>query len=241
MLSYDKKDPKTIQSMFGSIAGNYDIANTILSFQLHKYWNAKLLKEVTKDNDPKILLDLCSGTGDIAYAFIKGAKEKKKAYLLDFCPEMLAKAEEKFARANFKSGHHLEFITADAQHLPIEDNSVDAITVAYGIRNVKDPKLCFAEAFRVLKKGGTFAILELTRPSNPLLRLGHKLYLKAFLPILGRLITSNADAYTYLSSSVSNFVSPQELIGYMQSIGFKDIKLTPLSGGIASILRGSTP
>ena len=225
-----KTKPETIKSMFGEIAPKYDAANAILSFGLHKFWNRRLAKSADKNN-PEILLDLCAGTGEIAYLWLKRQKTLKTAILLDFCPEMLD-----IAATRAPKNHELSFIEGDAQNLPIPDNSVDAITIAYGIRNVSEPKLCFQEVFRTLKPNGSFSILELTEPNHSWLRWGHTIYLNKLLPFLGGIITRKPQAYRYLSSSIQAFVRPEVLTEHLNQIGFKNIKAEPLSGGIAHLI-----
>lgn len=230
MIKYNKNNPKSIQNMFGSIATQYDRTNSILSFKLHKYWNKQLAKSLNK---PEILLDICSGTGEIAFTVASLNQSLKRAILLDFCQEMLDCAKEK---AKAKSSNNFEYICADAQKIPLDKSCVDAVTIAYGIRNVKDPILCFKEVHRLLKKNGTFSILELTEPDNKFLRFGHNIYLKTCLPILGKLITQNQEAYQYLCQSIQNFTKPSQLISLLQKAGFSSIEKVPLTGGIATII-----
>ncbi len=225
---YQKSVPETIQAMFASIAPNYDRANTTFSFGLHKKWNQKLIKSI---GNPKLLLDLCAGTGEIAFGYLARQPEAK-AILLDFCPEMLAVAKSKGSAYEGR----FSVVEADAQILPIESDSVDAVTISYGIRNVQDPLKCFKEVKRVLKEGGKFAILELTRPSSPLLRFSHRVYLRTLLPLLGRLAAKNIEAYRYLSKSVEGFASPSELEKKIIESGLKPVKKTSLMGGLATIL-----
>lgn len=234
MTTYQKSNPKTIQAMFGSIAKRYDLTNSVLSFQLHRLWNARLVEEVGRNN-PQVLLDICAGTGDIAYQFLEKAKMPAEAILLDFCPEMLECAKDKMQK---HSKHKIDFIQGDAQALPFADSSVDAITIAYGIRNVNNPALCVGETFRVLREGGTLGILELTRPQNPLLRMGHTLYLKTALPVLGKIITDNKDAYQYLCNSIHHFVAPATMVEIMQQAGYGDVRAIPLLGGVATVFLG---
>ncbi len=225
---YQKSAPESIQEMFATIAPNYDRANTTFSLGLHKKWNRKLIKSV---GEAKTLLDLCAGTGEIGFGFLE-KHPHSKAIMLDFCPEMLAVAKTK--GAPFEGRYSL--IEADAQVLPLEDNSVDAVTISYGIRNVKDPSKCFQEVRRVLKPGGRFAILELTRPTNSLFRLSHKIYLKFCLPLLGKFAAKNLDAYRYLSQSVEEFASPKELEKKLIDSNLTPIKKISLMGGLSTIL-----
>lgn len=232
MTTYTKSSPETIRRMFGTIAKQYDRTNAILSFSLHRLWNKALAKAIA-EHRPRKILDLCCGTGEITLTLLKYTPDPTKVYLLDFCPEMLACAEE---RCSSISGHTLSFIEGDAQAIALDDGAVDAITVAYGIRNVQDPKKCFADAFRVLRSGGRFGILELTRPKYRILRWGHRLYLRLFLPILGKLATSNSDAYRYLCNSIEGFSDPEELKGVLSDVGFQKVRSRSLMGGIASLI-----
>ncbi len=236
-VPYSKEDPETIQSMFGNIAKDYDRGNAVLSFSMHRIWNAALVQEVTQGEVGGCLLDLCAGTGDIAFQYLKKCKGNGKAILLDFCGEMLAHAKEK-AKEQSYSAQQTTFIQADAQKIPLEDSSVNHITVAYGIRNVKEPRECLKEALRVLRPGGTFGILELTRPNHPLMKLGHSAYLKTVLPVLGKMVTSDKEAYDYLCNSIHGFISPHELEAQMREVGFVHTVQRPLMGGIATVLTG---
>lgn len=237
---YKKNNPGTIQTMFSSIAKKYDRANALLSFQLHKKWNAKLVQTVVGNNHPNTLLDLCCGTGDIAFNYLKNAKQKKGAFLLDFCEEMLEIAREKAKHLNLDH-HHIIYIKADAQEIPLINESVSCATMAYGIRNIKDPKKCLNEVYRVLRPGGTCGILELTKPKNPILKLGHQIYLRVVLPLVGRWLTSNQDAYQYLCDSIQSFIPPEDIEKAMKEAGFTETERISLSGGIATIVLGKKP
>lgn len=235
MTNYHKNDPHRIKEMFGSIAKNYDRTNAILSFQLHKHWNSNLVKQVTSNQNSMTLLDLCCGTGDIAFQFLKKSKTPKSAILVDFCPEMLECAKDKALRLNL-SHHQIKYLQADVQNIPLENQLVSMATMAYGIRNVKNPVQCFQEVHRILKPGGIFGILELTQPTSPLIRLGHSFYLRLILPLFGKLLTSNQDAYQYLSKSIHQFTPPSQLENQLTEIGFKHTLQTPLALGIATII-----
>ena len=240
MTNYNKNSPETIQAMFGSIADSYDRTNALLSFQLHRYWNRSLIKQtMTRPNGR--LADLCCGTGEITLTWLKKAPPSQVAYLIDFCPEMLECAKIKAQNLNYDLLHKLSFMQADVQELPLDSNSIDSMTIAYGIRNVKDPAKCFKEAFRALKPGGKLGILELTEPKSAFLRFGHKIYLKSILPVLGKVLTSNRQAYEYLSQSIGSFIKPDELAAKLKENDFHNICITPLSGGIATIITAEKP
>lgn len=239
---YQKELPKTIQSMFNSIASRYDRTNAILSFFLHKKWNRKLLSHSMHPVDePHVLLDLCSGTGDIAFAYLSKTISPCHAYLIDFSSGMLEQAKHKEGNLAFPSHHQISYIEANVEQLPLPDKFVNCATIAYGIRNVENPAICMQDVFRVLKPGGSFGILELTRPRFPLLRLGHHIYLRTFLPLLGKWLTKNSQAYQYLPESIQSFIGPQEIESLLKQSGFIKIKSYSLTGGIATIIMGFKP
>ena len=235
MQHYTKDEPSTIKTLFNTIADRYDLANQLMSFGLHNLWNKKLVDGVVyrmPQSTPLTVLDLCAGTGDIAFRF-PSRKEVviDSLHLLDFSKEMLAVAKLKAPKVSSRIFFH----EGDAQDVPFKDASFDAITLAYGIRNVGDPKKCLLEGRRVLKNGGVMAILELTRPKNSFLQLFHKFFLHTCIPLIGKIITSDEQAYAYLKNSVLTFLGPQELVKMASSVGFTNIQVQPVAGGIATI------
>lgn len=241
MSPYNKHRPESIQSMFGSIANSYDKTNAILSFQLHRLWNRKLINKTIQPKPltgKQTLADLCCGTGAISLPWLASQASPQKAYLIDFCPEMIDCAKNKAANLQLDKRHEINYITADVQDIPLEEASVEYATIAYGIRNVNSPAKCFKEVYRILKNGGSFGILELTEPQNKLLCLGHNFYLKTALPLIGKLFTKNGDAYKYLSKSIQTFVKPLELRCLLEQSGFRSIEIHPLSFGIATLIIG---
>lgn len=238
---YRKDSPQSIQSMFNSIAKRYDLTNAVLSLNMHRRWNRQLVQQVMSSHPSHTLVDLCAGTGDIAFDYLKRTTTPCHAYLIDFSSEMLEHAKLKAAKLSFSNQHQLSFIQADVQQLPLSEQSVDRATMAYGIRNVQQPSRCIQDVLRVLKPGGCFGILELTRPSSQILRFGHQIYLRTFLPLFGKWLTANQDAYDYLRNSIDTFISPEELENLMKEQGFIQTKRCTLMGGIATILTGCKP
>lgn len=237
---YDKSDPDTIRALFNSIAENYDKTNNALSFGMHKQWNRALIDQAIIPAHPKVLLDLCCGTGAIAFEYLQrplNASWATHVYMLDFSDQMLAYAKRR-GQALQLPENMITYLQADAQQIPLTDASIACATVAYGIRNVKRPEKCIEEVYRVLVPGGTFGILELTQPKNPLLRLGHRLYTKTMLPLLGKLMTSNEAAYQYLCTSINAFIPPEDLERLMQTQGFHNIQIQSFLGGAATLLIG---
>lgn len=228
-MTYKKEDPASIQHLFNTIAKQYEQGNAILSFNTHRLWNRALIAATL--HDPTRYLDLCAGTGQIAFSYLKKRSSPLPTYLLDFSSGMLAVAKEKAP-----SHHPIEYLQADAEAIPLLPSTVDAVTCAYGIRNIQNPSKAFSEVYRVLTPGGTFGILELTRPHNPLLRSLHSLYLRYLVPLLGKWITSDKKAYEYLCNTIHHFVSPENIKADLLKIGFCSVTLRPLFGGIATLL-----
>lgn len=237
-MIYNKHDPNSIRSMFNSIARQYDRTNTILSFRMHKSWNRILINKAIVPAKPEVFLDLCCGTGAIAFEYLKKAEYPVKTYMLDFSEQMLECAQQQAQNYDFYQ-HDIHYLQADAQMIPLLGNSVHCATIAYGIRNVEDPHRCIKDVYRVLKPGGTFGILELTQPSQPVLKVAHSFYLKNILPLIGKLVTSNQAAYNYLCNSIHTFIPPEELKQHMKSVGFQNIQSHPLFGGIATVITGT--
>ncbi len=224
---YNPAAPESIQSMFATIAEGYDKANNTFSLGLHKKWNRTLIRSMPPVDR---LLDLCAGTGEIAFGYLH-KHPKARAVLLDFCPEMLEVAKIKAQTLSSRC----TFVEGDAQQLPFENASVDAVTISYGIRNVQEPQKCFEEVARVLRPGGQFGILELTRPTSPLLRALFSLYSKNLLPLLGKWRAKNYEAYRYLSSSIETFTPPDELEKQLEEAGLTPLKRKKLGGGVATL------
>lgn len=226
--------------MFAQIAKRYDLLNTCLTFGLNRYWNYQLAKHLLEQN-PKDILDLCAGTGAISHQILSQSADfpPEKITLLDFCPEMLEMAK---GHLNGLDVHtDLEFVTADAQHLPFNSQSFCAITLSFGIRNIQQPEKTLEEAFRVLRPKGFLYIMELSRPQNALLAKFHHLYLKTVVPFMARLLSPDPKAYNYLAQSVKEFMPAQELQNLIENQGFKLWTLHPFFPGAATLFIAQKP
>lgn len=240
MTYYDKNNPSSIRALFDNIAPRYDLGNSILSLSMHTLWNKRLVSELINRAKPQEMVDLCAGTGDIALraltCALKQGKHIPNFHLVDFSEQMLAVATERVSKLPEAQKSKFSFYQADVQALPQETSSFDAVSIAYGIRNVKNCTACIAEIHRILKPGGWLGIVELTRPENCIMNTLHKLYLSTALPVVGKCICSNKEAYSYLRQSIQKFVSPKELARALQNSGFTNIEIVSLHGGIATLI-----
>lgn len=221
--------------MFGSIAKNYDWANDFLSFGIRRYWNAFFVAKVFQNETQENILDLCSGSGDIAFRILKKSKRKQKIFLLDFCAQMLQIARQKAQICDPKE-EQIRIVQGDAMSLPFTARSFDLLTIAYGIRNVADLRTVFIECRRVLKGGASIAILELTRPKNRLFLGLYFLYLYLVFPLIARLFFWNRHAYRYLAESISDFQSVDSIQKLLRDLSFQEIEVVSLFAGIATII-----
>ncbi len=216
-----------IIEMFNHISPYYDFLNHFLSFNIDKYWRNKLVKELNFKG--KILLDVCSGTGEMALSF----NDTGIKIICDLSHPLLLIAKKKSKKNN------IVFLEADAINLPIKSESIDAITIAFGLRNIENIDEALKEFHRVLKKNGKLAILEFTMPKNRLILSFYTLYLKYIIPIIGRIISGNNFAYSYLYRSIQSFPKYYSLIFYLNRAKFKNTYYCPLTAGISTIYIGT--
>ena len=220
----DSDASRKVREMFTQIAPTYDSLNHILSLQFDRLWRArtaKLLRPILTRQDA-LVLDLCCGTGDLALALRKSAKARIIG--ADFAHTMLVRARAKSIVGNPHSGlpapPPLVLAEADALHLPFAGESFDLVTTAFGFRNLANYEAGLREIHRVLKPGGTLAILEFTEPSDNLLGNLYRWYFRRVLPRIGGWLSGDRAAYTYLPNSVSRFFQPHELSALLSSVGF---------------------
>ncbi len=226
-----------VREMFGRIAPRYDLLNHLLSLDVDKLWRRRVAKRfrATLQNPAARVLDLCCGTGDLALAFRKESPQGTEIVGSDFVPEMLARARAKAAAAGAK----ITFVEADALALPFADASFDLVSCSFGFRNLANYQRGLVEILRVLKPGGTVAILEFAEPPGKLFGSIYRFYFRRVLPLLGGMISGNAPAYAYLPSSVSKFPSPEELQAQFERIGFVHARFERWTGGIVTLHTGT--
>jgi demethylmenaquinone methyltransferase/2-methoxy-6-polyprenyl-1,4-benzoquinol methylase len=220
--------------MFSDIAPKYDLLNHLLSFNIDRSWRRALIKSLAEilSNPNAQILDLCCGTGDVLLDLQAFAKSKILG--ADFCHPMLVTAHQK---ANAK-GFRAPLIEADAMDLPMQSNSLDAITIAFGFRNLVNYNGALIEFLRVLKPGGTLAILEFSHPPSAFMRTAYGFYSGVILPAVGSLISGSREAYTYLPESVSKFPKADTLREMIIAAGYQSATFQLLTGGIAALHIG---
>ena len=210
--------------MFGSIASRYDLANHLLSCGIDFYWR-KRAAEIVAGWRPNKIVDLASGTGDLALALQKRLSDAEVVGV-DFLPEMLELAKRKGVR---------QTVVADAMKLPFADASFDCVTVAFGLRNMEDWGKALGEMLRMLKANGHLLVLEFSLPTIPILRAIYRFYLHRCLPVLGSFLTRKKSAYDYLGDSIEDFPGGNAMCELMEASGFHNAGAQPLSGGIVTI------
>jgi demethylmenaquinone methyltransferase/2-methoxy-6-polyprenyl-1,4-benzoquinol methylase len=222
------KEPARIAGMFDAIAGRYDFLNHFLSAGLDNRWRRKAIRALDLPPNPHVV-DLCTGTGDLAIAAVRGATGAR-VMGVDFSSAMLGIGVDKLRGLGLSNT--ITLIRGDATSIPVKDGWADAATIGFGIRNVARPEVALEELARVLKPGGRLAILELGEPIIPGVREIYRWYFMKVLPRLGRLVSHHDSAYSYLPASVGTFPPPRVFAATISSHGFRDVRAVPLSLGI---------
>lgn len=223
-----------VAKMFDTISGNYDGLNRVISFGIDQNWRKKVLQLVAAKN-PKQILDIATGTGDLAILLAKTNAEKIIG--LDISAGMLDVGRKKVTAKNLNN--RIELILGDSENIPFGDNSFDAITVAFGVRNFETLDKGLSEILRVLRPNGIFVILETSNPVKTPFRQGYFFYTKYILPLIGKFFSKDNSAYGYLSESASVFPYGEELNNILRKIGFIDVKAMPQTFGVATIYTAS--
>ncbi|MSP84937.1 MAG: bifunctional demethylmenaquinone methyltransferase/2-methoxy-6-polyprenyl-1,4-benzoquinol methylase UbiE [Flavobacteriaceae bacterium] len=219
-----------VEQMFDTISGNYDGLNRLISFGIDIKWRKKVLQLVS-DKNPKNVLDIATGTGDLA--ILMTATNAERIVGLDISPGMLEVGRKKIEAK--KLSDKIEMILADSENMPFENDTFDAITVAFGVRNFETLEKGLAEIHRVLKPNGIFVILETSVPEKTPFKQGYTFYSKNILPLIGKLFSKDDSAYRYLSESASVFPYGEALNNILRKIGFIDVVSMPQTFGVATI------
>lgn len=236
------KSGDRVRQMFGEISGRYDFLNHLLSGGTDYYWRWRTVRRCAPEGTAPIL-DVCTGTGDLALAYWKKGRGRIEVIGTDFTPEMLKIAEQKRDRLATKSdAAPITFLEADTQQLPFDDDRFQIVSVAFGLRNVADTLAGLREMTRVCQPGGRVAVLEFSLPGNAVLRWLYLKYFRYVLPRIGQLLARNRQAaYNYLPASVSEFPYGERLAKIMEEAGLTAVMWTPLTFGIATLYIGRKP
>jgi demethylmenaquinone methyltransferase/2-methoxy-6-polyprenyl-1,4-benzoquinol methylase len=219
-----------VATMFNNIAPKYDFLNQLLSLGIHKGWRKKAIR-LLKADQPRHILDIATGTADFAIEAMKLNPDKVTG--VDISEGMLKLGQEKVNKLGLQN--KIKLTIGDSENLPFENNSFDAITVGFGVRNFENLEKGIADIYRVLKPGGSVAILEFSKPQYFPVKQVYYLYFRYITPFIGKLFSKDNSAYTYLPESVNAFPSGSEFLKVLEKAGFKENKAIPLTFGIASI------
>lgn len=233
---YTEEEEKKVQvkRMFNKIAPFYDFLNHFLSLGIDNRWRKKAIRKL-ESLQPDTILDIATGTGDLAIMANK-MLSPSKIIGLDLSEEMLTVGRKKMVKKELDQ--KIEMVQGDSENLPFEDESFDAVIVAFGVRNFQNLQKGLNEMQRVLKKGGKMVILEFTKPRNLLFKTSFNLYFKYILPLIGRITSKDPKAYRYLYESVQAFPDYDKLVAYMENAGLKNNSWDSLSFGICAIYTG---
>jgi len=224
-----EKKQTLVQEVFSKVAPKYDVMNDLMSFGLHRIWKNEAINELAP-SDADLLLDVAGGTGDISHKFL--AAGGQHATVLDLNQEMLAEGKKRYPDDN------IDWVHANAEDLPFEDNQFDMYTVSFGIRNVTNIDKALAEAYRVLKPGGKFLCLEFSNVSNDLVKKFYDFYSFKIIPIVGKFVADSPESYSYLVESIRQFPKALEFKKMMTNVGFEEITIRKFSFGVVAMHVG---
>ncbi len=226
---------KLVRGVFDSVAGRYDLMNDLMSAGIHRLCK-RFTIELSAVRPGQTVLDIAGGTGDLSARFSKLVGTDGKVILADINASMLQVGRDKLLDAGAFGNLHM--VQCDAQYLPFPDNSVDCITIAFGLRNVTDKALALRSMERILKPGGRLLILEFSKPTNPLLEKIYDTYSFRILPMMGRLVANDEESYRYLAESIRKHPDQDTLMAMMEDAGFVDCQYHNMTGGIVAVHRG---
>lgn len=224
-----------VADVFHSVAAKYDVMNDLMSFGIHRLWK-RFTIDMSGVRPGNKVLDLAGGTGDLTKKFSKIVGPSGKVVLADINSSMLEVGRERLTNQGYVG--NIEYVQANAQYLPFEDNTFDVITIAFGLRNVTDKDEALRSMFRVLKPGGRLLVLEFSQTTNPLLKKAYDIYSFTALPLMGKLVTNDSESYKYLAESIRMHPDQETLKGMMQDAGFNRVSYHNMTGGMVALHRG---
>lgn len=233
------KTPERIEGMFDAIAPRYDFLNHLLSAGIDRRWRSHAIRALELTGTERVL-DLCTGTADLAIAARQARPGAAHVLGLDFAGAMLAVGAEKIRQAGLSD--RIALVRGDAMRIPVGEGAFDAVTIAFGIRNVEDPEVVIHDIARVLRPGGRLIVLEFSIPTTPLFRAVYLSYFRHILPRIGRAVSRHNAAYAYLPASVGAFASPEMFMNLLRKHGFHAVSADPLTFGsvyLYTATRGS--
>ena len=232
----DKADKVTmVADVFHSVAAKYDVMNDLMSFGVHRLWK-RFTIDCSGARRGQTVLDLAGGTGDLTAKFSRLVGPEGQVFLADINDSMLKVGREKLRDKGIVG--NVEYIQANAEELPFPDNSIDIITIAFGLRNVTDKDKALASMLRVLKPGGRLLVLEFSKPEHELLNKAYDFYSFNILPKIGQLVANDSESYQYLSESIRMHPDQETLKSMMVEVGFEQVEYFNLTGGIVALHRG---
>jgi demethylmenaquinone methyltransferase/2-methoxy-6-polyprenyl-1,4-benzoquinol methylase len=225
-----------VSDLFATIARRYDLINDLQSFGLHRHWKRRLIRLADIQSGERAL-DLCCGTGDIAFAI---ARKGGEVTGLDFSEPMLAVARQRLdvERIKFEVGGKVKFLRGDAQHIPFQDNSFNVVTISYGLRNLADWECGLREMLRVAKPGGRLLVLDFGKPANAFWRKSYFAYLGCFVPVFGKLFCGDAATYAYILDSLKHFPAQEGIAAKLRELNCAEVRVVNLLGGVMGINYG---
>lgn len=224
-----------VKEVFRSVAPKYDLMNDVMSFGMHRLWKRFTIQQAAL-RPGQVLLDVASGTGDLAKAFAKIVGPTGKVIMTDINDAMLQVGRERLEDAGIMG--NVECVIADAENLPFPDNHVDCITISFGLRNVTNKLNALKSMYRVLKPGGKLLILEFSHPENPIVSKLYDVYSFNIIPKMGEFITNDKESYQYLVESIRMHPNQETLKSMMQEASFEDVDYHNLNGGIVALHKG---
>ena len=228
MKIHQKNRQRFVTKVFQDVSGKYDLMNDLLSLGIHRLWKRQLINQLNPQKNTK-LIDVASGTGDVAKIFLQKVNYKSNVYCVDENQEMLNISEKKIHKTS-----SAKWFCNNAEKLPFRDNYFDYYTISFGIRNVNNINNALKEAYRVLKPGGRFLCLEFSKVNNEIFNKFYKIYSKS-IPIMGKLIIGNSEPYTYLVNSIEKFYNQKKFLNKIEEHNFVNANFKNLSAGIVAI------